>query len=65
MPGLGGWRHRLLGVFYDTYLAPWLGGWMRQGTQHASRDTSCGCCKTTQKYPIQEAFEDLSWEDDC
>jgi hypothetical protein len=26
-------------MFYDTHLAPWLGGSMGQGTQHASRDS--------------------------
>jgi hypothetical protein len=40
MPGLGGWRHRLLRILYATHLAPWLGGSMGLGTQRASRDRS-------------------------
>jgi hypothetical protein len=40
MSGLGGECHHLLRLLYAYNLAPWLGGLMGQGTQHASRDSS-------------------------
>jgi hypothetical protein len=48
-----------------------LGGWTRQGTQRAFgrlfnlSPFEAGRCKTIRKIPIQEAFKDLSWEDNC
>jgi hypothetical protein len=48
-----------------------LGGWAQQGTQRVFSGLfklspfEVGRCKTTRKILIQEAFKDLSWEDNC
>jgi hypothetical protein len=40
MPRLGGWCHRLLGIYYVTHLAPRLEGCIRHGTQRTRSDLS-------------------------